>query len=166
MCHVKSLLNDGQDERDHHLREISVVLRKAINPWERLLVIGDMNANPWDRAMVSRRGLHGHQTAVEASQPSTHYKQDYPRLLNLTYQLAKPLAISGSEVWGTFKHKEKKLDGTLRWHLLDQALVSADLAHAAVRSMTGTTSKPWLDGLGISGKRRTWPDHLPILVEF
>lgn len=90
--------------------------------------------------------------------------EHFPALLNESYQLARSFPAGSGEVWGTYKSKEEKLHSSLRWHILDQALVSPDVK-ATVTLRTELPSLPRYQGLGVKGTGSPYSDHLPIIVE-
>lgn len=163
VCHLKSVLNDGVAERNSLLRKLKVFLKDNF-AWQNLLVLGDLNANPWDPGIVDKESLYGLQSRAEAITGLNYDGEFFPALINESYQLARTFATGTGEVWGTYRHKEDILHSSLRWHILDQALVSAD-AKATVSVRTELPNLPWYQGLGLSSKTPDYPDHLPIIVE-
>ena len=146
------------------MRKLKAHLVNTIKPWERLVVIGDLNANPWDEGITDKESLHALQTRAEAKKGLQYKGEYYPALLNESYQLARSTSTGHAQVWGTFKHKQSKLHSTLRWHILDPVIVSADVA-ASVSVRTEAPSLPWNEGLGEEAADSPYPDHLPIVVQ-
>lgn len=164
ICHFKSILNDGEAERNSLLRRLKFFLLEQKYDWRGIVIMGDMNCNPWDSGILDKESLHGLQTRTEAATPMKYSGQVYPALINESYQLARPIKAGPGEVWGTYKHKEVVLHSSLRWHILDQVLVSPDV-EAIVSTKTELPGIPWYKGLGSGGKSPIYPDHLPIVVE-
>lgn len=143
-----------------------------------LAVLGDFNANPWDREITSRDGLF-------ATREKDRSDDEEAKLANLE-RFATPLF---NPMWRLLGHDgpmpsdPRHGQGTIHfkkndvaWHLFDQIVVSHGLRHriasVAVLARLGATSLVSEDGVpkkvhstGADGKRRTdwlYSDHLPV----
>lgn len=165
-CHLMSSVNGGALVRRDEMRELSSRLRNAATPWERVLVAGDLNCDPYDPDLVSYQGLHAKQTRAEALLPHRVRDQTYPKLVALGHGLlGRRLDAGGREFAGSFYYAKASSD-ELPWRLLDHALVSPDLVGATASILDRVEDRDLVPHLGTSQKRRLHPDHLPLVVEW
>lgn len=128
------------------------------------LIVGDFNLSPHDVALIGREGLNANRSLEwTRGQFSPNEVVDRP-LFNPTwglYGLAKPPL-------GTFYLSRVDSDGP--WVVVDQALMSADLAedgrsHVKILDKIGTTDL-CRNSRVRAPNEDTGSDHLPIAVEF
>lgn len=127
---------------------------------ENLIVIGDLNANPYDRELVQPDAFNGilFKDVIRQSSFGTFGGKPYPRLYNPTVHFLS----EESKMYGSF-YRLSSTEPNPVWNCLDQALVSAALADrvAEYRYLRS------IDGMSLMNDVRpnsTISDHLPLLV--
>jgi hypothetical protein len=164
LCHLMSSINGGSRVRRNEMGDLSSRLRSR--PWQKIIVLGDLNCPPFDADLVSYDGLHGKQTADEARDPQNVQGVAYPKLVALGHAcLGRRVDAEGREFAGSFYFRGAS-HGELPWHLIDHALVSPDLVEAEMRVVAEIDGQSLLPHLGTATKHRVHPDHLPVVVEW
>lgn len=90
-----------------------------------LVVMGDLNANPWDHEISSRSGFYALRQKDWPRQDRKTKQHGAERYARPLYNPMWVLLPDGSERPGT--HYYDGADSDLRWHCFDQILVSGDL---------------------------------------
>lgn len=130
----------------------------------RTIVVGDLNADPFENVVADARYLHGVMTkAIAKSGGRTVQKKHYPFFYNPMWRFYGDDKASPS---GTYYYSKSPVY-RLFWHLLDQVLVRPDLLDCfmdddlAILDRAGGTSL--VTDQGYPRKNRTPSDHLPVL---
>lgn len=150
----------------------AIVRRVLTSFWSELtplIVAGDLNANPWHHEVTDRSGWFAGRFGEH---PGERYRLEDENVYAVP--LVNPMwrLVAGGRAPGTF-HGD--YDG-LRWHCLDQVLVSQDLATRPLvpvirgwmsnRSLVDKAGKPLLVRVkkkdGGEEESYTYSDHLPV----
>ena len=163
-----------QDQGDKQ-RESAIALRRdlesvedmALKPGEKKLsvIIGDMNANPFDAGITGVYGLNAtHLKEVADRQFRTANGQRHSYLFNPMWRFL------GAAPWGTFYY-----DGSnpirYDWSILDQVLVRPEMMQYFDKRDVPDVWIPITDGVvdlnpGVLDKDTAMPDHRPIFFRF
>ncbi|WP_437587563.1 hypothetical protein [Sorangium sp. So ce1000] len=171
-AHGKDRLNWPTDgERQRWATTVRRVLTSFWSDPAPLIVAGDLNANPWHHEVTDRSGWFAGRPG---EQPGERYRLEDEDVYAVP--LVNPMwrLVAGDRTPGTF-HDDH--DG-LRWHCLDQVLVSRDLATRPLvpvirgwlsnRSLVDEAGKPLrgrvTGGDGDAAKKidYIYSDHLPV----
>ena len=162
-AHLKSKVNRSAADEMADTMEFAVAVRAMEKEkWSvgRTAVVGDLNLNPYDEAMLTQRGLAANAArAIVTGQPKVQRNRvGYDRFYNPTWNLLGDIV----EPPGTYFWKGDGFGGN--WYCLDQVLLRAALIPmflpASLRVVTS-----------IGGAPLVWPngqpapymsDHLPI----
>ncbi len=129
---------------------------------ESTIVVGDFNANPFESAIASVRGLHAIPVSdVNGSHDRSVYDKVYSFFYNPTWR------CYGSSVNGVLAtHHHYKYEATeLFWHMLDQVVIRPQLYPALMEKNLRIITKIGMTNLlASSGKpdRENCSDHLPL----
>ncbi|HUB11729.1 MAG TPA: endonuclease/exonuclease/phosphatase family protein [Acetobacteraceae bacterium] len=162
--HMPSKLQSDDQDQHYRIRR----LRGDIEEAERqvghrnTVVIGDLNANPFEDAMVAADGLHGVMDKRIAERP--------PRSVQ-----GKDWSFFCNPMWSRMGDESKGPPGThyyargglvsYFWNTFDQVLLRPELLRYYAEDSVAVIS--WIDGrdlLPANQTARDAPDHLPILV--
>jgi endonuclease/exonuclease/phosphatase family metal-dependent hydrolase len=131
----------------------------------RTMLIGDLNADPYDPRMLDAVGLHAQRLRQIAEQGSRRVAGiEYRYLFNPMWRF---LGVQPPEPQGTY-YRRKSLHDTRFWHLFDQALLRpALLPYFADQDVVilrddGTTSFQKTDE---TPDKKVASDHFPILIK-
>lgn len=164
-AHLMSSVDNGTAIRRIEMRVIGENL-KSIDPFERVVVVGDLNTDPFANDLLHFEGLHAVQTFHLARQALSHRDRGSPRMVALGHgHLGRRNSSAGIEFAGSYLYRNAKYD-QLPYRLYDQALVSQDLELAHMRVVDQIDTIDLVTFLGTVEKDREWPDHLPIVVEW
>ncbi|WP_437670201.1 endonuclease/exonuclease/phosphatase family protein [Sorangium sp. So ce131] len=177
-AHLQVLGVHGQDrvnypterERDHWA---GCMRRTLAGFWTGgpLVVLGDMNANPFHDEITGREGLYAlrKKDGVGISRKVSNEKTHSVSLYNPMWSL---LVDGGGEAPGTYYfHRRTRTE--LLWHCIDQIIVSAHLEPRLVgrprvcTSLMGDTDIPLLNAEGVPLRvddKPVYSDHLPVQI--
>lgn len=164
--HATSGLRVSEVEQDEELRALRTRIAEIEDTrgHTRTLLIGDLNADPFDRRVQAATGLHAEKTRSIAGQASR-------RVQGVTYRffynpMWRFLGQQPPAAAGTY-YRRKAEHATRFWHLFDQALLRPSLlpyfadAHVSILTSDGTTSFQKADG---TPDRKVASDHFPIMI--
>lgn len=154
---------------EYHLWEKAYQVSAKIREIERELgtsrtvLVGDLNMNPFEKGVISARGLHAVMTrAIAAKKTRTIDRESYPFFYN--------------PMWGRFGDTTEGPAGTYYrpgssfaeyfWHIHDQVLIRPNLLDSfdekSVRILTECGERKFVRRSGIPDQSRV-SDHLPLL---
>lgn len=164
--HFPSKLRMNDEEQERLLRRFA----ERINELEtrslhsRTLIIGDLNAHPYQRGVVSADGLHGVPTRMIASRRTrTVARQNYKMLYNPMWRF---FGDGSPGPPGTYYRSRAEHDCTF-WYMFDQVFLRPDLLpyfndpDLEILTVDGNDSFLFADG---TPNRDVASDHLPVLI--
>lgn len=119
--HAMSRLRASELEQTEELRRLARRLHEVEDArgHTRTLLIGDVNADPYDSRMQDAVGLHAHRFRQIAAQGSRRVAGvEYRYLFNPMWQF---LGLQPPQPQGTY-YRRKSLHDTRFWHVFDQVL--------------------------------------------
>ena len=165
--HMYSDLNgEHYDERLSLAEEIIYSIkqvRKQLKS-EKVIVIGDMNESPYDKACLSANGFHG-LPALKTSDRSSRkiYEKEYEKMYNPMWNLFGDFEYPP----GTYYRTESKHYNPC-WYMLDQIIVSKSMIPLIVRKNLKIITECGKEALYTKQKypNTKISDHFPIMCEF
>ncbi len=133
---------------------------------EKVIMIGDFNANPFETVMTNFDYLHAifDSSVVER----VRSRQVYGRTNQIFYNPMWNLLGDNNYPKGSY-YSNSGISCKLFWHIFDQVVMSADFVRAykkdSLKILTGTGHKYFLDQRGKPDKGN-YSDHLPICFSF
>lgn len=129
---------------------------------DRTVVIGDLNANPFDIGMVAAFGLHGMMSQRQVEKRTRKVGgREYPLFYNPMWSYMGDLSDGPP---GTY-HYERSEQVNYGWNMFDQVLVRSSMIpcfdFGRLEIVTSVGEKLLLTERGIPDKSRS--DHLPIV---
>lgn len=165
--HATSELRVKVTEQDEELRSLAKRVSEIENArgHTRTLLIGDLNADPFDRRVQAAVGLHAEKSRTIAEKRSRRVKGvEYRFFHNPMWQF---LGRQHPEPQGTYYHRKAEYD-TRFWHMFDQVLLRPDLlphfadSDVLILRDDGVTSFQKADG---TPDKKVASDHFPILIK-
>lgn len=165
--HASSGLRTPVDEQEEELRDLAskIALLESRRAHSRTLLVGDLNADPFDRRVTAAKYLHAIQTRRIAEEGSRVVKRKrYPFFYNPMWQFLgrQPPLPQGTYYWRKAVHNARF------WYVFDQALLRPDLlpffldTDVSVLLNDGSTAFHTPDGIP---DKKVASDHFPILIK-
>ena len=169
MCgvHMYSNLNgEHYDERVALAEEIMYSIKhiKQRLQTEHVIVIGDINESPYEKACLSAKGFHALPALQILDKGSrTVYGKEYEKMYNPMWNLFGDFKYPP----GTYYRVESKLYNPC-WFMLDQVIISQSMIPLMVKEQLKIITKC---GKGVLYTDNRYPnsnisDHFPIMCEF
>lgn len=167
-AHMVSLLEKERHDVDQELEAMSAAIREAEDRagHSRTVLVGDLNANPFDPGVASARGLHGVMSRVIAGRDTRRVShRDYPMFFNPMW------GFFGDDEWraaGTYYREGSGGHLVYYWHMYDQVLIRPALLPGyqpdsvqIITNVGGTrlTRSDWRPDRDVGS------DHLPVRVQ-
>lgn len=165
--HAMSALRMNELEQAEELRGLArhLVELEDARGHTRTLLVGDLNADPFDNRVQLTVGLNAIQSRAEAMKGQRRVqKADYRYFFNPMWQFH---ARQPPDPPGTYYRRKAEHSSRL-WHLFDQALLRPALlpyfadTDIAILTGDGTTSFQKADG---TPNKKVASDHFPILIK-
>ena len=165
-AHLPSKLRSQDEEQERVFRRFAESASEVETQrgHARTLIIGDLNAHPYQRGVFSADGLHGVPTrAIAVRGARTDNRQTYRMFYNPMWQFFGDGSLGPP---GTYYRWRAEHDCAF-WYMFDQVLLRPDLLPYFVNpdleilTTDGINSLILPDG---SPDRRTASDYLPVLV--
>lgn len=165
-AHLPSPLHTSERERDDSLRRLGAAISEAESQrgHTRTLLVGDLNADPFQYGVYSPDGLHAVPTRQVALQRTrTVGGTDYPFFFNPMWRFFSD-ATPGPP--GTYYRRKAQHDVRF-WYMFDQILLRPDLLqyfddqNLEIVTTDGQTSFAGRDG---RPNPKAGSDHFPILI--
>ena len=165
--HATSGLRVSVDELDDEIQDLAteIIAIEGRRGHARTLLIGDLNADPYDRRVMAAKYLHAVRPRFIAEEESrTLKKKQYRYFYNPMWQFLgrQPPYPQGTYYW------RKAVQNLRFWHVFDQALLRPDLlpyfadTDVSVLLTDGTTAFHTVNGIP---DRKVASDHFPVLVK-
>lgn len=165
--HATSGLRVSEIEQETELRKLAERLAsvETARGHTRTLLVGDLNADPYDRRVQAAIGLHAEKSRPIALQGSRRVRRvAYRFFYNPMWRF---LGQQPPEPQGTY-YRRKAEHATRFWHVFDQVLLRPALlpyfddSDVSVLRDDGTTSFQKSDG---TPDKKVASDHYPILIK-
>lgn len=165
--HASSGLRESVEEQEEEVRALATRLAEIeqARGHARTLVIGDLNADPFDRRVTDATHLHAVKSRDVAEEGSRVVKRKrYRYFYNPMWQF---LGNQFPNPQGTY-YRRKAVHNNRFWHVFDQALLRPDLlpyftdSDISVLLNDGTTAFQTARGIP---DRKVASDHFPVLVK-
>lgn len=161
----KAFCRDGQ--RTEHAYRIRQHIDNLFHMNNRLVFMGDFNANPYDPEILSKRYFN----AVRNYETLTYKARKMTILYNPMWDFLKD-TLNGSTPNGTYFYSpSQETDELASWHLIDQILVSKTVYNPLNRAeiLQKLSLSPNTDHVLIDGEKKpdrtNYSDHLPVHLE-
>jgi len=166
-AHLPSKLHVNRESEPFRLERFARKIRQVESEagHTRTIVIGDLNANPYEAGLLAASGLNGAMTREIASRKTrTIDGEEYPFFFN--------------PMWGMFGDGTKAPPGTYYyaraedvtpfWNMYDQVLLRPDLLHrfdtSSVKILSAAGGVPLVGKKG-HPRSSVFSDHLPIVFQ-
>ena len=176
-AHLPSKFNRSSEMQREDARELAEAIAEVEDQTQiyRTLLIGDMNCDPFEPGMIWAHCLHAVMTRQIARGSNPQYprtrqteKVRYRTFYNPMWRhYGEMNGLSSGSHYGTFYY-DKRGRENLFWHILDQALLRAELLAVfrddSLEIVTRIGDTSLLTKSGIPDKEH-FSDHLPITLE-
>lgn len=165
LAHLPSKLNSAGRDQEFTARRLSRHIREVEmrRGHQRTLILGDLNANPFEESITTADGLHGVMTqSLARAKPRTFRGERFPFFYNPMWSRMGDLSLGPP---GTWFRRESKLAAT-HWHTLDQCLLRPDLLPLFDPDAFSVLDRVGTVRLACERKvnRGDLPDHLPLVL--
>ncbi len=162
--HLPSLLYMSSESQPAEFFELSRTIRQVEEQrgHSRTIVVGDLNANPFDAGLVSAAGLNATMSKAVASRMTrTVQGRTYPFFYNPMWNL---LGDRGPGPAGSY-HYRRAEDVCYYWHLIDQVLIRPVLADLLENDGPRVVTKAQDIDLSRNGTpyATRFSDHFPLI---
>lgn len=154
--HLPSKREDEGGRRKAVLRKV----RDAIDPSEKVLIMGDFNMNPFEKTMTSVLGMNAVSSAKIAQKGTrTYVGEQYPFFYNPMWNFLG----DSNEPLGTYYYSSNQ-EESLYWNIFDQIIVSVDLIKDVNTDKIKIIDAIGTELLGKKGIPKV-SDHYPLFCE-
>ncbi|MBA4030953.1 MAG: hypothetical protein C0478_08680 [Planctomyces sp.] len=164
LVHFPSLLHRSEDDNTLMAAELSKRLedQEQKTRHSRTMLVGDLNLNPFSKAVVSAAGLHA--TMSQRLLAKGGRKVDGAHRKMFYNPMWRFLGDGGESPPGTYFHRSSS-PSALFWHAFDQVLLRASLVQRLidVKIVTRVAAHDLSTQLGRPNKAK-YSDHFPIVV--